>query len=467
MAWKSPDVKAVLRLHERFWQEAKSQLAKSGIHNRFEADFELRFVLFLAENIDGFSAATEQTFAQQVASQLEWSSFHLRMLNDRVHRLPSFDLQQLRLCREFPSLAQLAYGLALTMCLIDGDLKEDERIFLSNLRLSLFLDQQIPNDIEVEACKLFGIQRDSFPVPNSDFSSKNPDFLSPNKDSSTSDKKPSLIPEKTLEECLAALDELTGLGSVKQEIKRLVSFLDIQQQRQKLGLPKTQLSLHMVFTGSPGTGKTTVARLVANIYRAMGILEKGHLTETDRSGLVGQYVGHTDAKTHALVSKALDGILFIDEAYSLVKQSENDFGKEAIDALVKRMEDDRQRLVVIVAGYQKEMEKFINVNPGLKSRFNTFIHFEDFSQEELCTIFESLCKKNHYQLNAEAREKLPHLFATAIQKAQGNFGNARFARNLFEGSLRYQAFRLSQTKKELQKEDLMTIVLSDLEQSLG
>ena len=460
-------MKALLRLHERFWQDAKSQLTKNGIHNRFEADFELRFVLFLAENIDGLSVSAEQSYAQQVASQLEWSNFHLRMLNDRVHRLPSFDMQQLRLCREFSALAQLAYGLATTMCLIDGDLNEDERIFLSNLRLNLFVDQQIPNDIELEACKVFGIQRHPSQQTGADVTSKSAEFLGNIKETASAERKPNALPEKSLEECIAALDELTGLGSVKQEIKRLVSFLDIQKQRQKLGLPKIQLSLHMVFTGSPGTGKTTVARLVANIFRAMGILEKGHLIETDRSGLVGQYVGHTDSKTHALVTKSLDGILFIDEAYSLVKQSENDFGKEAIDALVKRMEDDRQRLVVIVAGYQKEMDQFINVNPGLKSRFNTFIHFEDFSQEELCTIFESLCKKNHYQLDGEAKKKMPSLFSLAIQKAQGNFGNARFVRNLFEGSLRYQAFRLSQTKKELQKEDLMTIVTSDLEQSLG
>jgi type VII secretion ATPase EccA len=460
MPWKLPDVEAVLRLHAPLWQEAKTQLAKSGIHNRFEADFELRFVLFLAENIDGLSSSIEQKFTQQIATHVEWSAFHLRMLNDRVHRLPTFDLSQLRLCHEFSALAQLAYQFAVNMCLIDGDLNEEERTFLSNLRLNLFEDQQIPNDIEVQSCKVFGVTQDP--------SLKSTDNSNPSGGNvKESQASPSNIPEKSLEESLAALDELIGLESVKAEIKRLVSFLDIQKRRESLGLPKTQLSLHMVFTGSPGTGKTTVARLVAQIYKSMGILAKGHLVETDRSGLVGQYVGHTDTKTHAIVNKALDGILFIDEAYALVKESENDFGKEAIDALVKRLEDDRHRLVVIVAGYQKEMEQFINTNPGLKSRFNTFITFEDFSQAELCLIFESLCKKHHYQLADEAKEKLPTLFQNAIEQAKGNFGNARFARNLFEGSLRYQAFRLSQIKKNLDKQDLMTLHLSDLEQSLG
>lgn len=179
------------------------------------------------------------------------------------------------------------------------------------------------------------------------------------------------------------LDDLIGLNLVKEEIATLVNYIKMKQMRDEMSLKSPDVSYHCVFLGNPGTGKTTVARIIADIYRELGILKRGHLVETDRSGLVAEYVGQTAVKTNQMIDKALDGVLFIDEAYSLVQGSSEDYGSEAIATLLKRMEDDRDRLVVILAGYTNEMEVFINSNPGLRSRFNRYIHFEDYSAEEL------------------------------------------------------------------------------------
>lgn len=442
------DLEALLRLHLGRWQSAKRAVQKRGSHSRYEADFELRFVLFLAENIDGFSNSEEKAWTQVVARGFDWSSFHLKQLESRVHQLPSFELDQCRLCRECPPLGALAYQLALSMCWVDGELTADEKTFMNNLKRAWMGGQeQEAALIDDEVLKFFGVSPQLHTMP-----------VEP----SVSDTDE---PPLSIEAALGELDALTGLDSVKEEIKRLVSFLDIQKQRERHGLAQAQLSLHMVFTGSPGTGKTTVARLVAKIYRAMGLLARGHLVETDRSGLVGQYIGHTEAKTNGVIQKALDGILFIDEAYALVKDSENDFGQEAIDALVKRMEDDRHRLVVIVAGYNEEMRSFLEANAGLRSRFNTFINFEDYRPDELSVIFKSLCEKHQYRLDADT--DLEQLFKRAIENSGDRFGNGRFVRNLFEGALRFQAFRLAQKGGELLREELVTLLPSDLEQAMG
>jgi SpoVK/Ycf46/Vps4 family AAA+-type ATPase len=239
------------------------------------------------------------------------------------------------------------------------------------------------------------------------------------------------------------LNELTGLQSVKEEITTFVNFLNIQQQRQEKGLKSSQLSYHCVFTGNPGTGKTTVARIVADIYKNLGILTKGHLVETDRSGLVAEYVGQTAAKTNQIIDSALDGVLFIDEAYSLISKSENDYGKEAIATLLKRMEDNRDRLVVILAGYSAEMRAFIDSNPGLQSRFNRYIEFPDYSAEELYQIFEKNAKKSDYTISKDAEIPLKKYLAHKVANKDQNFGNARFVRNLFEKTIERQANRLS------------------------
>ena len=269
--------------------------------------------------------------------------------------------------------------------------------------------------------------------------------------------------ETSLEDSLQALHKLVGLDDVKTEVEKLVSFLEIQKQREKHNLPVTQLSLHMVFLGNPGTGKTTVARIIANIFRSMGILEKGHLVECDRSALVGQYVGQTEIKTAQMVEQALGGILFIDEAYALYKESGNDFGSQAIDSLVKLMEDHRDNLVVIAAGYDEEMRKFINSNPGLRSRFNTYIHFKSYQPQELKEIFGILLKQNGYTATDEAMEKATEIFTKASQGSNRSFGNGRFVRNFFEKALRNHALRLAGMKKELSRKQLQTLDPIDLQ----
>ena len=257
------------------------------------------------------------------------------------------------------------------------------------------------------------------------------------------------------------LDGLIGLNSVKEEVKTLRNYIIIQQEREKKGLKTTLVSYHCVFTGNPGTGKTTVARIVADVYRSLGVLKKGHLVETDRSGLVADYVGQTATKTNKIIDRALDGVLFIDEAYSLATGGDNDYGKEAIATLLKRMEDNRDRLVVILAGYSDEMKQFIDSNPGLQSRFNRYIHFPDYNADELFQIFEANCKRNDYVMTDEAKTALKSLLEKAVAEKDKNFGNARFVRNLFEKTLERQANRLSK-QENLSKEMLTEITIEDL-----
>ena len=263
-----------------------------------------------------------------------------------------------------------------------------------------------------------------------------------------------------LKSSTSELDTLVGLASVKEEIKTLSNFIKIQQKRKEQGLKSSSVSYHCVFTGNPGTGKTTVARIVAQIYKDLGILSKGHLVETDRAGLVAEYVGQTAVKTNKIIDSALDGVLFIDEAYSLIG-TEQDYGKEAIATLLKRMEDNRDRLVVILAGYSKEMQDFINTNPGLQSRFNRYIDFPDYSAEELLQIFEKNVEKFDYKLEKEALVAMSEYFQHAVENKDANFGNARFVRNIFEKTLEKQANRLS-TDPDLDTNELTLITLADL-----
>lgn len=260
---------------------------------------------------------------------------------------------------------------------------------------------------------------------------------------------------------LMELESLIGLTSVKKEIQTLTNFIKIQQEREKQGLKSSSLSYHCVFTGNPGTGKTTVTRIVADIYKELGVLRKGHLVETDRAGLVAEYVGQTAVKTNKIIDSALDGVLFIDEAYSLIGGGENDYGKEAIATLLKRMEDDRDRLVVILAGYTKEMKDFIDTNPGLQSRFNRYIEFPDYTAEELYQIFELNMKKFDYRLADGAKEQLMQYFEQAVANKDKNFGNGRFVRNTFEKVLEHQANRLASVSN-LTTEQLSEITIEDL-----
>ncbi|MBI1839967.1 MAG: AAA family ATPase [Verrucomicrobia bacterium] len=250
------------------------------------------------------------------------------------------------------------------------------------------------------------------------------------------------VRQEELSEVLRELDELIGIADVKTKVRELANFAKIQQVRVAQGLKLIPASYHTVYTGNPGTGKTTVARLMGRIFKSLGMLRKGHLVECDRSALVAEYVGQTAVKTNAVIDSARDGILFIDEAYSLVKEHE-DFGQEAIETLLKRMEDERERLIVIVAGYPVEMAGFIHSNPGLHSRFARFIEFPDYNPTELCRIFSLQCRRSGLALTPGLREKLVHYFHQEHSKRGGNFGNARLVRNLFEGVINSQASRLA------------------------
>lgn len=267
---------------------------------------------------------------------------------------------------------------------------------------------------------------------------------------------------ESLDEVLNELNSLIGLNEVKAEIKTLINFIKVQKAREQSGLKSSSLSYHIVFTGNPGTGKTTVARIVAKIYKHLGILTEGQLVETDRSGLVAEYVGQTAVKVNKTVNSALNGILFIDEAYSLVGESKDDFGKEAVATLIKRMEDDRDKLVLVLAGYTKEMTDFIDTNPGFKSRFNRYISFPDYTPSELFEIFESRCNKLDYHLTEEAKEKLKSVFENSYSTRDKSFGNGRFVRNIFEKALEQQANRIAK-ESSLTKEILTTITDEDIE----
>jgi SpoVK/Ycf46/Vps4 family AAA+-type ATPase len=334
--------------------------------------------------------------------------------------------------------------------------------YLNNLNIDASIKQKIKNSIETIIIDYFTL------IVNldnqiSDFEKEKYEELKRllQLDYSTvkEDSSNTLSSDDSLETTLKELEELVGLSDIKNEVKSLINFAKVNEIRKSKGLPTVSLSLHSVFFGPPGTGKTTIARLISKSFKSLGILKKGHLIETDRSQLVAGYVGQTAIKTKEVLDKALDGVLFIDEAYSL--SSDDDFGKEAIDTLLKYMEDNRDRLIVIVAGYENEMAEFINTNPGLKSRFNKYFNFPNYSGSELLEILLRIIYKNKFVISDEAKGKLTYIINDAIFAQGQQFGNARFARNLYEQIIQNQFLRVSQLEN-IEEEHLSEITLADL-----
>ncbi len=264
------------------------------------------------------------------------------------------------------------------------------------------------------------------------------------------------------DELMAQLESLVGLEEVKRDIKNLMNLMKVRRLRQQNDLPVPPMSLHMVFMGNPGTGKTTVARILSGLYAAIGVLKKGQLVEVDRSGLVAGYVGQTALKTQEAIKKALGGVLFIDEAYSLSSGGENDFGSEAIETILKAMEDHRDELVVIVAGYTGPMENFLSSNPGLESRFNKYFFFPDYNGEQLMAIFRKRCEKNGYKLTQEAETAAAAMFSDLYENRSDNFGNGRDVRNCFEDMIVRQSNRVAQLENP-DRDALMAVLSQDLQ----
>lgn len=258
------------------------------------------------------------------------------------------------------------------------------------------------------------------------------------------------------------LNDLVGLDNIKKDVANLINLVKMQKMRRDRGLKSVPVSLHLVFSGNPGTGKTTVARILARLYKQIGVLSKGQLVEVDRSALVAGYVGQTATKTQEKIKEAMGGILFIDEAYTLVKKEGNDFGQEAIDTLLKEMEDHRDDFVVIVAGYTKPMEDFISSNPGLKSRFNKYMYFEDYTKDELLTIFQGFCDKYQYQLDESAQKAVSEKLEQMTSEKKENFANAREVRNLFEKIIIKQANRIGAMENSEEMPEITLILAEDI-----
>ena len=272
-------------------------------------------------------------------------------------------------------------------------------------------------------------------------------------------------PPESIDELKKELEGYIGLNVIKKEVQSLINLVTVQKLRKQNDLPVEDLSLHMVFSGNPGTGKTMIARLMSRIYKSLGILSKGQLVEVDRGGLVAGYVGQTAIKTGEAIQKAMGGVLFVDEAYALTDHGENDYGQEAVDTLLKAMEDHRDDLIVIVAGYTELMEAFVHSNPGLESRFNRFMHFPDYTVVEMMEIFDMRCQKSGYELAMDARDLLKGLLALFSLDMKG-FGNARGVRNLFERAVSAQANRLA-LLETVTREQLMCLTSEDIRSASG
>lgn len=303
---------------------------------------------------------------------------------------------------------------------------------------------------------------DPEPAPSNKTQEKLSSVSSNPTQTSTAAETPAAAPQEPETDPMEDLNALVGLTDLKKDVEELISLAKMQKMRREQGLKSIPVSLHLVFSGNPGTGKTTVARILARLYKQIGVLSKGQLVEVDRSALVAGFVGQTAVKTQEKIKEAMGGILFIDEAYTLAKSAGNDFGQEAIDTLLKAMEDHREDFVVIVAGYPDLMQKFINSNPGLKSRFNKYLYFKDYTAEELQTIFDGFLKKYDYHLADDAKEAVKEAITEMEAKKDANFANAREVRNLFEKIITRQALRIDSLPETEEKPEITEILTEDV-----
>ena len=447
----------------------RRQIADQALRDRFarEADTFFRGCALGLWQRDGASLSPRHvefynaiyTKGNPVPSVLFWE------LSSGVARYPRFRppefFNRMRACDKVAStdLARRFVDLTTLMLLlfaaVDDQVSEEEAGFVNQCAdtLSALCDQD-------------GLKGEKPPLDVGDFVTRRPEPQQPAAAPAAepqAESKPE-EPEPTLEELMAQLDGLCGLEKVKADVKSLVNLVKVRKLRQEHDLPVPPLSLHLVFMGNPGTGKTTVARLLAQLYKAIGVLSKGQLVEVDRSGLVAGFVGQTALKTGEVIQKALGGVLFIDEAYALAGQDNpNDFGKEAIETLLKGMEDHRADLVVIVAGYTELMGRFLHANPGLESRFNKYFYFEDYNGAQLMEIFCSMCEKNGYTLSDDSRAYAEQYLKELYENRDENFGNARDVRNLFERAVARQSDRVAALEAP-SKEELMALTVADLQE---
>lgn len=447
----------------------RRQIADQALRDRFarEADTFFRGCALGLWQRDGASLSPRYvefynaiyTKGNPVPSVLFWE------LSSGVARYPGFRppefFNRMRACdkvagtdlaRRFVDLTTL---MLLLFAAVDDQVSEEEAGFVNQCAdtLSALCDQD-------------GLKGEKPPLDVGDFVTRRPEPQQPAAAPAAEPKEESEPeePEPTLEELMAQLDGLCGLEKVKADVKSLVNLVKVRKLRQEHDLPVPPLSLHLVFMGNPGTGKTTVARLLAQLYKAIGVLSKGQLVEVDRSGLVAGFVGQTALKTGEVIQKALGGVLFIDEAYALAGQDNpNDFGKEAIETLLKGMEDHRADLVVIVAGYTELMGRFLHANPGLESRFNKYFYFEDYNGAQLMEIFCSMCEKNGYTLSDDSRAYAEQYLKELYENRDENFGNARDVRNLFERAVARQSDRVAALEAP-SKEELMALTVADLQE---